>query len=830
MNEPMAFSLPVVVMFRAINMVEYKKGAKSKEGLTAFKMLASASWRSKSKAFPLGLLSCSGLSAVVCYVGEGISTLYPSFSDNVNDPSVQSWRHSVFSNPPGLDSTGNTVCPDGSSDREGILHVFSVHQSDLLSKHDTQHDMLNWARPVRRHWLCRSVCGDRKERHAKEEAKEASQFGDDEEEIALGGSFSDVVCELEGKALSGSVAFRIVRCPGSVICAVLLRPALGQTSQGILSSFSTGCVTIAVIEAAPNRQPTGFEILEGRDIAFLPPEKPGAAVKALVLSRDGGSITIFEKKESGWEGGTSYRPILGVENDHNYVEAMRLFLVTGDAKCGLAVVGKKHADDKSCILLGPLVTNDQIACEDWSRILPEMSPSHPCLWLRREEEVVSLVCLPLSNSSPQKLAVSTSSRVLIMNCKLGVLARSKVCVASGALAPLGSSSVAFVSRDGKIRYLSCLDRDMASGCLVTIPLPQYGYAFYQLLAVRSDRILYFEWHNGSSLVEQNDDPDCFLLPTAVTKPAMLLEPLVANAICEGAYNVDSTAQLRGVIEKFGRKMASISHGDQEGIGNMGVGITPRVYELLSRYGHEADSSWLLTGRVQFDRSTNSKLLPPWMPVSAKKEGAVNSDAFLHLIANGDQYLSEYIQSPDQNMPSALPRPGDPTSYLCREFGQDSLSEGHAGNALKMLDLAGTDSTESMLLLLSLLLEVKNADSTALLRSLGGYDESSMSSGLPTATSSLAALAGNMRTKTTQKPMDNHHVKRWMNPLAPSLQRGTHYRRARQRLVGEKVLESACCAQDEILVDPQWLSPCNESRHIWYDPLFAVFCISLNPAI
>lgn len=803
---------PGRVVLGAINTVEYRKGGKSKENLASFRTLATAAWRSKGKGFPQGLLSCSGLDAVACHVGDGIVALHPSFSSSAHDPAVQSLRYPVSSNPPGVDSTGEICFTDAASDKEGILHVYSINQCDLI-KNEQHPNLLNWSRPARRHWLCRTLCGDRKETQAKEEAKEASQFGDDDD-IAVGGSISDVVCELEGKALSGLVPFRVIRCPGSTAVAVMFRPALGHSAQGIVAGFSMDCVAIALIDTE-KRGETNIEVIEGRDLTFLPTDD--TTVRALVLSRDGCSLCLHQKTSSGcWSAGASCRPILGVECDDSYVEAQRVFLVSSEANCGLAVVGKRYSDDRSCIVCGPMEKRDQIGSDSFKKILPELAPSQPCLWLNEGEEVVSLICLPHSLAATQKLAVATSSRVLILDLNMEVVGKSKVLVASGALAPLGSSSVSFCSADAKIRYVSSLRGKLGYGSLATLPVPRFGYGTSLLLALRPDRVLCINWHSGSTLVEHKEDPDSFLLPNAVTKPAVLLEPLVANAICEGAKNGGGTTVLRGVIERFGRKVASITHGEDEGVGNRGTGITPRVFELLNMHGLKQAASWLLTGGVQFERSTNSKILPPFMPLGAKREAALNSDAFLHLVANGDQYLSEYIQSPDHNMSSSLPRPGDPTPYLCREWGQEALANGEAADALKMLDIAGTESTESMLLQLSLLLQIKSGDNTDVLKSLSGYDEGALSrsSGLPTATASLAALCVSKKVNGPNHQMSEDHLKRWMKPLAPSLQRGTHFGRARQRLLGERELEAVGGTQIKTNTDPQWSTPCNESRHIW----------------
>lgn len=800
---------PGKVVLGAINTVEYRKGVKSKENLASFRALAVAAWRSKTKAYPRGLLSGSDGGAVVCHIGDGIVTLHPSFSNSTNDPAVASLSYPVFSNPPGVDSNGEVVSTDGISDKEGILHVFSVTQCDLL-KIDQYPNLLNWSRPTRRHWLCRTICGDRKDMDPKEESRESSQFGEDED-LAIGGSLSDVVCELDGKGLSGLVPFRIVQSFGGNTAAVLFRHALGYSAQGVVSGFSTDCAAI-VLASTKNEEDVVNEVLDGRDIVFLP--STDSTARALVLSKDGSGITMYERK-SAWSAGASFRPILGVSCDENYIEAQRIFLLRCDKKYCLVVVGRRYFDDRSCCLCGPMVGIDQPLDDNWTNLLPEMTASEPCLWLQGGEEVLSLITLPRRAVTEQKIAIATSAQVMILKMNLGVLAKCKLTLASGALAPIGSSSVAFCSAHSRIQYLTCLPGRVSCGTLSALPVPRLGYASHLLIAIRPDRLLYINWHCGSRLSEPKDDPDAFTLPTAVTKPIMLLEPLVANAISEGARNTDSAVLLRGVIEKFGRKVASITHGDDEGVGNRGTGITARVYELLSNHGHQQAASWLLTGGVQFERSTTSKILPPWMPVVAKKEATLNGDALLHLVTNGDQYLSEYIQAPDHNMPSAVPRPGDATPYACHDSGQEALIRGDSRDTLKVLDIAGTESTESMLLQIAMALSVKTSDDSSIQKSLCGYNQGSRGrpESIPAATSSLAAISVIAKTDGLDAMTTSQKVE-WARPLAPSLQRCTKFGRARQRLLGGKELDAVRCAARPPQTEPQWLTPCNESRHIW----------------
>lgn len=803
------------IVLGAINMAQHRRDVKPKESLASVRILASSVWRSKSKSFPLGLISCNSFdAAIVCRLADGILTLSPSLTTSVGDASIQSLKHPISSNTLGLTSSGETVGTDTTDDKEGILHVYTTIQCDHV-KNDMQPNLLNWSRPARRHWLCRTVCGDLKEMRKVEETREVSQFGD-EDEPTFGGSTSDMICELDNEGLSGLVPFRIVRCPGTKICAILYRPVLGNFSFGVQGGISLDCVSVALVDFGAGESEPIIEVFEGRDVAFMPSTSP-QNVRILMLSRNGGSLSsyTFDSGSKKWRKEGTSRPMLGVEPDSKYVDALRLFCISYESTHSLIVVGRKLSDGKCCIVGGPTGDAAKINDEAWTKLLPEMSVQ-PYLVLDDGEEVYSLVAMPYEQTTGVKLAIATSTRVMLVNGNLDVLSEISTVISSGSLAPIGSSAVSFASNDWKIRYLCCLEGELRSGVLATLPSPKCGYGSNLLVAIRPDRFLYSSWHNGASLIECNDDPEVFQLPTAVTRPALLLEPLVANAVFEDGKRGES-ALIRGVIEKFGRKVASITHGDEEGIGNRGTGVSPRVYEILSRYGLKEASSWLLTGVVQFDRSANTKILPPWMPISAKKEAALNSDCLLHLVANGDRYFSEYVQSPDNNLSSALPRPSDPTSYFCREAGQDALARGDAADALKMLDLAGTESTDSMLLQLCLLLELKSGEATGVLEALSGLEQS----GLPTANASLAALASSFKVNGPGQGMNDEKINQWIKPLAPSLQKETRFGRVRQRLLGEGALGRAGGSEEQTTMDPLWLSPCNESRHIWYVSYFVL---------
>jgi hypothetical protein len=105
-----------------------------------------------------------------------------------------------------------------------------------------------------------------------------------------------------------------------------------------------------------------------------------------------------------------------------------------------------------------------------------------------------------------------------------------------------------------------------------------------------------------------------------------------------------------------------------------------------------------------------------------------------------------------------------------------------------------------------------------LKSLCGYDDGGFArSSAPVRTpASLAALAVSLKlskSRGSSQEMKKEQVDRWMKPLAPSLQRGARTSRIRQRVLGENDLRMAGAKQDDES-DPLWVSPCNESKHVW----------------
>jgi len=765
-----------------------------------------------------GLLNTCALGSIWCYGNGSIETLTPDLS---NDGSFFiSLRSPTTSVPHGLDSAGYVALPDTVGDPEGVLHIFSVVQCGRqlcpeLPSLTPNATCLDWTTPVLRHWLCRTRVGDTK--------------GDQEmidEDTETGGSSGRLICDL---SFTGLTPVRIVRCKGSPICAVLFQPSLGN-SQGI----SVDPISFTLVDTTDG---SILDTRDGRDIVFLPMDNQGCE-RALVLGQDGTIMYMLRRQNTddisivSFEEGPPFRPLLGFDAGDNYIECRRLLAVSEKGKQGLVLAGTRVSDSQVCLVAGNFSEPDESSLGGWTRMIPNMKDGY-VLWCKPGEEILTLSELPQYEEGRRCIAVATQSRVALLSNAMIIRSEANVMLSSISLASIGSHCVCFCSRDFKVRYLCCLDGKFAQGIIATLPTPRYGHSPYMLMAMRPERFLYFKYHAGTRMVERGEKEDSVALPTALTRPAMLLEPMVANALCEADNPGESTILLRAVVERFGRKVGAFPHGDDEGIGSGGTGLTPQVLELFSAYGHKHPSSWLLTGNSRFDRNANSKVLPSWMPIANKAFAAINSDANLHIVATGDQYFSEYVKSPDTNMAATLPRQSDPSSIFCRELAVKAMMNGDVAGALKFLDLAGSESSDSAILQLVLAAQSDPfADVTPALKALSGFGEEGYgrSSSFNHSSASLAALALDLRTRSQNgtlklcngefEKMNDAISRRYIRQLAPSIQRSHRSNRVRHRLIGEEAVDKAVTRKQETKdPDKLWSTACNESRHIWNEGPF-----------
>eukprot|EP00531_Pseudo-nitzschia_arenysensis_P008969 CAMPEP_0116119166 /NCGR_PEP_ID=MMETSP0329-20121206/2493_1 /TAXON_ID=697910 /ORGANISM="Pseudo-nitzschia arenysensis, Strain B593" /LENGTH=1930 /DNA_ID=CAMNT_0003612843 /DNA_START=102 /DNA_END=5893 /DNA_ORIENTATION=- len=684
--------------------------------------------------------------------------------------------------PCGLTTSGGTYRAESKSPY-GVLSLYTTFTCERfkssLSQDSSTPTLLEWTNPWRRHWLVETVPGD-----SKDSGSNIIKAG---EELFKGGAQSTIICELVSQSkIKKMYPYRLARNPYS---------SKDELNIAIwYRSLSSDSKTIGLVERDSDGIYGVVQLIEARDMVFLPPLDDDSVPRALVVSTNGGSVSLWKCNKvsnslaAPWKKDSSVkpcRPILGVDPKASeaYVELRQYTLTSFQNQFSMIGVAS-GLDNKFCLIAGSLV--DEGDLEDLSKTLPNIK-ENPVLWLDEREQITLIVPLPSEGSIRGALGVATTQRILIVSHDLQILADVDSDIPPGSLVPMGSCTVAYFSpKDHKLRYLSGLSKTFGrSGVIANFPnlLPSYFSPW--LMGIRPDRFLYSVHQNGARLVERGQSGHSFLLPLATTRPALLLEPMLANAIATGGKEADSQVFLRTVLEKFGRKVATMSHAENEGIGNSGAGITPRVFELLEFYGLKSAASWLLTGTISFDRSANSRLLPSYLPVSVKAKAAFDADTHLHLISSGDQYFTEYVKSPDNNMSSTLPRSSDPTAALCQQFGQKAIQDGKVGDALKMLDISGAHTTDAMILQMAMALQLDaSKDNQAIINAL--HQQDSLTGKTPSAISSLAALASEL--KKTDSPSLNFHHK-WIQSLAPSVQHSRKGGRHRSRLLGESSLSN-----------------------------------------
>ena len=770
------------------NIPQYVSSTES-AAMAPLQILGTREWKTLSPLSPKGLISCAALGGVSYYTDESVEAF-----------KITNIGKRICSTPIGLMSSGAVYMPDNMVEQHGVLHVFTNWHCERLQ---VSGGLWEWSTPTRRHWLCETVPGDSKHSSCRDESKEQ------EGEVVLAGAVSKILCEMGGvDSLSTALPDRIGRS--------------GDFSAIALRELNSAlCHSIAIVEASAGTRSRMVQIVEGRDFVFLPSavEKTPCAL----LLENGGKITFCRRKPNKesktlWQLENSYRPIIGVGSDEeSYIDCRKIVLGRFQDTARLIAIGTRKRDGKNCILAGEL---EEVSVNDaetsWTKMLPNADNS-PSFWLDDAEHVTILLQLPSDEQIEGAVAVATNKRVLILSSAMAVLGETRVSATPDALTPIGTRSVAFCSDDSKVRYLTGLESPHTLGLIASLPKVQNKYSSFLLLAVRQDRLIYSELHCGSCLVEKGEDRNTFELPISITRPALLLEPLIANAVSTHGKDLSSMSLLRTIIEKFGRKVSTMAHGEDEGIGNLGAGLTPKVFAILSDYNIREAASWLLTGALHFDRASNSRILPPWMPVSARSSAALDGDHKLHVLAHGDQYFSDYVKSPETNMTSTLPRPSDPSARYSQDYALESFRRGGTVDSLKLLDVTGSGSSDALLLQTALALQADPfQDTSEILGALCQGDNQLGKSSSSSANSSLASLALQLKSGRIVSNEDAQHdfSKQFMKHLAPSFQKGKRIGRERQRLLSENMFTKINQARSPSLVSKLFSTDLSEMKHVW----------------
>jgi len=480
------------------------------------------------------------------------------------------------------------------------------------------------------------------------------------------------------------------------------------------------------------------------------------------------------------------------------------------------------------------------------------------LWLQKGEEIITLISLPKDNSLKPLVAVSTQLRVLLVDHSLLIVSQISASVSCDALIPLGSRCVCFCSSIGfhvpssQIRYLSCLDKPYTTGSISTLERPIKHGSLPLFLSMFPDRFHYLEGINSDSVCEFSDERH-FLAPIAVTKPALLLEPLVANALClcdnPLLCAIDSDVvqgTLRSVIERFGRRLSNVPHGECQGIGiqgtlifhvaifltvnmvyssilipeismNLGTGITAHLYQMLSDHQCIDAASSMLT-----IKKAHGAVFPRWIPVWIKAKNSSSVDELKQVLMHGNRYLSEYVSDPGNSMSVSLLDSYDPSSFLCHIHGIDAVINGKRFDAVQLLDLAGNEQSEQLItcfLLFSELYSTSEAKPMHLLAGEGTIKVTepteckSMCSAIAATFLELKDCLGNEK-RTVDSASNNHDfsASRWTFYLSPLVQESRWSRRIRRSLLSEYKNHldlSKDRPQKEV-----WSIPVVDAKNVW----------------
>lgn len=572
----------------------------------------------------------------------------------------------IASAPFGLSSDGSELASDIPSSEE-FLHVVAVVQFE--SKHTNKLNQLFY--PIIQFWLCATTMQNVATGSSLQTEVEIEEFA------AVG---SRLVCELANESLNGLRPRSLARCPGLPVCAVAFGPAMQD-------EYQAQCATkVALVDF---RSTPRIYILDGRDIAFMPSETE--LINGFVLSTDGTSQVFFSLRESSLDisHDSACRPLLGTDAREKYVDCERVFLFQGNGKVNLGVLGRRLVDRTRCFAVGTLCETASINADSWRKLLPNMT--FAVVTFEPDEMVISAVGLQPDSEGFRNFCIATSTRVMIVSSSLEIVAEVQHDTRSTSPTPIGSFSVSYVTGH-QIRYLSCLPSKMGSGLIGSVPKDK-GVSDHILAAIRQDRSISLlctkEYRFLDANGEQTDD---VLMNCPRIKPCFVLEPLLSNACCIAEVQTAKDGPLiHDLIGKFGRFPTPLVHSAGEGVGPS-EGVSASCLTMLNSMGHTTAARWILTKNSQFTRSSASHISLPAIPVGVKGACA-DADEFLHVIADGDNDLTEYVKSPETRTPVTLHACSSPHSYLSEEYAHVSLERGQGNGALKIFDMAGRNRSE-----------------------------------------------------------------------------------------------------------------------------------------
>ncbi len=575
----------------------------------------------------------------------------------------------VVSNALGVTSMGFVEKETSSND--DVLHVHSQLEWEICNGGDEEGSIPSIVIPSLSQWLCKTNAGDKK---SDKKTKNNSIQG--MESVPNNGVITEVVCELKcyDPLYPHLIPTRIVRSNSGCLCAVFFVPLF--TPDGGQDTIVTGSdPQIFTLINYGEKNAETVQHVNGRDVVFI---EDNTEKKLLILDKDGIGLgerlmsdtsVEHERKVRIFRKGSSYDDRL---NTH------RLFLTSTNS---LLLLCSRKVDSRYLLLLGgkwgQFALNDECFIDGKS-----------CkFWFQEGERFVSLVELSPSDSNTVKIAVSTTSRVLLLSCNasLNILAEYTLNASCSSLVPLGSSCVSFLdsqSNKQRIQYLSHFQGEKNVGTLANLPTAA-SHRHNVLLAVRPDRAVYNSINTECNHYAQT------VVRVPFTKPLFLLEPLIANILGE-TYSETSekpvklVSSLDSLMERFGVKLDSNPHGEKEGIGTKGMGYTTKVLQMLRNCGYYDD---FVTKQLN-----KGETLMPWIPLAEKIDSVEDCEEVMKLISDGDENLWDYVKTRDRNKSCVLPKPLDSISFILSSYSTTSLHKEKLDSALRAMDLLGSSSS------------------------------------------------------------------------------------------------------------------------------------------
>ena len=702
-------------------------------------------------------------------------------------PALSMLFQPVASHTLGITSTGFV---DDRNSSDHLLHVHSQLNWKPFYSDQEQTSEKSDHFPVLCQWLCRTTVGDKKDSRKKILPKENS------DSFPTGGAITEIVCELKcsnDSSQSYLIPKRIVQDTSGDLCAVLFSPLLVSQIDGKTKEIDCDPINFSILKwGNENAQATDIlNLEEGRDVIFL---NINSQQKFIFLDKDG--IYLIEKSMSDPSAQSLGSKIRLYRKGSAYDEKLdshRMFLLSSNRF--LFLVSRK-SDARYLLLFGGEV--ESFVTKDECLIDGKKSK----LWLNEGERLVSLIELPSTNTDRINIAISTTSRIMIVSCNssLNIIASCEHNSICSSLAPIGSNCVSFLAHEentSTIKYLSYLSNDHITGTITSLPTSHEHY-HNLLMALRPDRIVY-----NSILTRITQQEKCVIrIPS--TKPIFLLEPLIANAIgesqLESTENSGNTSRvIDSLFERFGVKMDPNPHNDNEGIGTKGLGVTSLVFKMLHDHGY---------GDSILKHVKRGKNLMPWIPTVEKMNVNGECEENLHILSDGDDYLSEYLQNADVNKSCVLPKPLDPLSHVLSQYSSKSFHQNKMGNALKAMDLLGSPSSYNDLAAIFLVMQLSpSAKQVETALSKLGYHNVNNPS-IPPFDKSLQNILKNAGGE--QKKNEAFQSKN-MPQLTTSYQRGIcQTRRTSNYLIDHSVIHSFEQNSDEL----RNMAKNDDRKHAW----------------